>query len=122
MLKTPPLSLSAEDAASTSDYLKGLSERSSNLVVVAQSLFARCCLSTLPESRLRMEDLHAEAIDLGNRILSHPQPDQLGMDPVLVIEIYRLLKESGFEAGSMRAVVERMAPELLMHMLLNSLY
>jgi len=115
MLKTPPLSISAEDAASTSDYLKGLSERSSNLVVVAQSLFARCCLSTLPESRLRMEDLHAEAIDLGNRILSHPQPDQLGMDPVLVIEIYRLLKESGFEAGSMRAVVERMAPELLEH-------
>ena len=85
MLKTPPLSLSAEDAASTCAYLKGLSDRSTNLTVVAQSLFARCCLSILPGSTLRIEELNAEAIDLGNRILSHRQPDQLGMDPVLVI-------------------------------------
>ncbi len=115
MLKNAPLSLSAEDAASTSAYLKELSDRSSNLTVVAQSLFARCCLSTLSCSRLSMEELNTEAISLGNRILSHPQPDQLGMDPVLVIEIYRLLKESGFEAATIRRVVERMAPELLDH-------
>jgi hypothetical protein len=113
MLKTSPLSLSVEDAASTSAYLKGLSERSSNLMVVAQSLFARCCLSTLPCSTLSMEELDAEAIELGHRILSHPQPAQLGMDPVLVIEIYRVLQEAGFKAAAMHSVVKRMAPELL---------
>ena len=115
MLKTAPLSLSAEDAASTAAYLKGLSERSSNLTVVAQALFARCCLSTLACSRANMQELDREAMELGKRILSHPQPDQLGMDPVLVIEIYGMLKDAGCEAEAMRSVVERMAPELLGH-------
>ena len=42
MLKTVPLSLSAEEAVITSSYLKRLSDGSSNLTLVAQSLFARC--------------------------------------------------------------------------------
>lgn len=113
MLKTVPLSLSAEEAVITASYLKQLSDGSSNLTLVAQSLFARCCLAGFSGSALDADHLGAEAVALGNRILDHPQPGQLDMDPLLLIEIHRRLQAFGINAAPIRALLERMAPELL---------
>ncbi len=112
MPNTMPLSLSAEEAAATAVYLKELSDRSSNLTVVAQSLFARCCLYGLCRSALSLEGLSREANALGSLILTDPQPEQLGMDPVLLIEIYKMMKGSGAEPAVFRTLLVRMATEL----------
>lgn len=112
MPNTMPFSLSAEDAAATATYLKDLSDRSSNLTAVAQSLFARCCLHDLSGSAFNLKGLGEEAGALGSRILNDPQPEQLGMDPVLLIEIYRRTRGSGTEPAGFRLLLERMAAEL----------
>ena len=113
MLKLEPLLLSADEAAATSSYLRSLQERSSSLLVAAQSLFARCCLAAGPGSPGMLGELGAEADALGQRILHAPQPDQLGLDPVLLIEIYRLLKDGGIEPAAIGALLERVGAELL---------
>jgi hypothetical protein len=90
--------------------LRELLERSSHLTVATQSLFARCSLLPLGGDPV---ELGAEAAALGARILSYPQPDELGLDPVLLIEIYKILGQYGVDVPEVRCLLERVVTELL---------
>lgn len=107
-----PLSLSPDEALSTSIYLKETAARSRSMGLAVQTLFARCCLSALPGCRRETGRLGEEADSLAQCILQHPHPETLDLDPLLLIELYRTLNEAGIEVASLRSVVQRIASDL----------
>jgi hypothetical protein len=112
MWKTELARLSAEDAITTYIYLKELSEKEPDISVGVQSLFGRCCLSTLPGVSINLNDLASEAARLGRRIVDHPDAQQLQLDPLLLIEIHRILAGAGKTVPVLDDLHRRMAMEL----------
>src|SRR5262245_22619655 len=112
MWKIELVRLSAEDAIRTFIYLKELSEREPDISAGVQSLFGRCCLSTLPGVDINLDDLAAEASRLGGRIIDHPDAQTLGLDPLLLIEIHRILAGAGKTVSVLDELHRRMAMEL----------
>ncbi len=113
MYKIEPLLLSADEAAATSTYLKELSIRYPSVPVLVQALFGRCCLSTLPAAGLHLEELLEETVELSHLILNHPEPHGLELDPMLLVETHEMLRDAGSDLAGMRALLQRIASELL---------
>jgi hypothetical protein len=113
MWKNELVRLSADSAHATFAYLKGLAEREKDISVGVQSLFGRCCLSTLAGVNVDMNDLANEAAGLSRRIVDHPDAQKLGLDPLLLIELHRILAGAGKTVPVLNELHQRMALELL---------
>jgi hypothetical protein len=107
MQKIEPTRLSTEESLTTSTYLMGLSAQFQSIAVEVQSLFGRCCLASAFD--LGLDELGAEAEDLGSRILDHPEPDRLDLDPLLLIEIDQMFKAVGISIATLRILLLRVA-------------
>jgi hypothetical protein len=112
MLKTEPVWLSDDDAVVTASYLAGLSERSPDIAANVQTLFGRCCLSTLSDE-IDLDALAGEAAVLGRRILDYPDPHQLALDPLLLMESHLIFERAGKRIAVLHELHDRMASELL---------
>lgn len=111
MLKVDPLWLSPGEANDTLTYLSGLAD-TSNTGATIHSLFARCHLATLWRSGVNLNDLGEEAGRLCARLLTDQHAAPANLDPLLLIEIYRILKQEGIDVAMVGGVLERMAVEL----------
>jgi len=103
-------SLSTEEALTTTTYLKELARQFPGLVVGIQSLFGRCCLVSAFD--LSLDALAAEAQELGTQVLSHPESDKLGLDPLLLIEVCSMLQGAGKSVAALDELLRRMASSL----------
>lgn len=110
MQKISIASLSAEEALATSTYLKKLTREFPGVVVAVQSLFGRCCLASAFD--LNLEELAAEAQDLGSQVLNHPESERLGLDPLLLIEIRSMLQQAGKKLEPLDELLLRIASAL----------
>ncbi len=103
-------SLSTEEALATSAYLKELPRVFPAMVVAVQCLFGRCCLASAFD--LNLDVLAAEAQEFGSQILTHPESDQLGLDPLLLIEIRWILQRGGKNLTVLQELLRRIASTL----------
>lgn len=112
--KTP--FLTAQQAAHTDDYLRRVGEEHPTASVRLQSLFARCCLAAVAEYQgPQGVDLSRVLSDMGiyaENLLRDPKADQLGLDPLLLVEADWVLQESGHPVPALRPLSARVAKEL----------
>ncbi len=106
----PTERLSDEQIARTAAYLAEVRERyGANAVVHVQSLFGRCCLATLQRNPA-WGALAAEAAGLAEDLVRQAPRD---LDPLPLIEVGRMMKESGGRTvGPLEQLLRRIAPEL----------
>ena len=107
-----PVWLSAEEIAKTNSYFKSLASRSPSVAVSVQTLFGRCCLATFSDCLVGWAELGCEASALCDSILSHPEPNNLSLDPLPLIEIYTMLQAEGVTARPLGHLLDRIASEL----------
>ena len=101
--------LSDEQIARTAAYLAEVRERyAGNAVVHVQSLFGRCCLAMLQRNPA-WDALAAEVAGLAEDLVRQAPSD---LDPLPLIELDRMMKESGRTVGSLEQLLSRIAPEL----------
>ena len=101
--------LSDEQIARTAAYLAEVRERyAGNAVVHVQSLFGRCCLAMLQRNPA-WDALAAEVAGLAEDLVRQAPSD---LDPLPLIEVDRMMKESGRTVGSLEQLLSRIAPEL----------
>lgn len=106
--------LSPEQAAKTYDYLRSLSERYATITVWVQSLFARSCLATYPDFSFDLQQVGKEASSVADAILSASKQEQLGLDPLLIVETYLMLRKAGCDVPQLATLTKRIATELAM--------
>lgn len=107
MQKIEPTPLSTEESLTTSTYLSELPSKFPGIGVEVPSLFGRCCLASI--SGMGLDRLGMEAADLANRILNHPEPDRLDLDPLLLIEIHQMLQAAKTNIAVLGSVLTRIA-------------
>ena len=113
MLRTDPTLISAAEAERTSSYLRDLADSECSLPLSVQCLFGRCCLSAVPEVDIDPKELAEEAGALVSQILSHPQPGELGLDPLLLIETEAILSFASTDVSGLRTLLGRISEELM---------
>jgi hypothetical protein len=104
--------LSLEEGARTESYLKSLAQECPSLTVAVQVLFGRCCLAVSSDSGAGMQELSNDAAAVGRSILSHPEPDKLSLDPLLLVEIHRMLRGAGWTVAQLEDLLDRIVSEL----------
>lgn len=111
MQSIAPTPLTTEEALRTSSYLRELSAQFPGIAVAVQSIFGRCCIASA--CNLGLGELGAEAADLGNRILRCHEPDRLDLDPLLLIGIHHMLRDSDKSVTVLHNLLDRITLSLV---------
>lgn len=108
--------LTPQQAARTDDYLRNLGETYATVPVRLQSLFGRCCLAAVPEFQgsggVDVARVVSDTIEYAENLLRDPNANQLGLDPLLLVEADWILQQSGRVVPALRPLVARVAKEL----------
>jgi hypothetical protein len=105
--------LSFEQAIKTDRYCRALGDiYFNNTAAYIQSLFARCCLATTPGFNFDLRKIAEDSSRIAKTILSHPNRDELAIDPLLVVQIRLMLMSAGMDVAILRELVDLIAGEL----------
>jgi hypothetical protein len=105
--------LSFEQAIKTDRYCRALGDiYVNNAAASIQSLFARCCLATTPGFNFDLREIAEDSSRFAKTVLFHPNRDELGLDPLLVVQIRLMLMSAGLDVAILRELVDLIAGEL----------
>lgn len=113
MLGTDHIWISAAEAEQTSSYLRQMAGPECGSQLALQCLFGRSCLSSVPGADIDPKALAEEAHALVTQILCHPNPSQLGLDPLLLLEIEAILTFASTDMSGFRILLSRISEELM---------
>lgn len=108
--------LTPQQAAQTDHYLRQLGETYATAAVRLQSLFGRCCLAAVTEfhgpAGINVARTIADMTSYVEDLMRDPNANQLGLDPLLLVEADWILQQSGRAIPALRPLVSRVAKEL----------
>lgn len=108
--------LTPHQAAHTDGYLRQVSETFPTASVRLQSLFGRCCLAAVSDFQgpdgVDAAKVVADMSAYAETLLRDPNANQLGLDPLLLVEADWLLQHAGRAVPALRPLTARVAKEL----------